>query len=158
MTLKNLLKDLSGAQGQGALHWARGNKGQTLKNLEFKCKERERKENLPPQYCPFLEMENWCYKIMESTGLGKTSKSILWPPKLDHHHQVPHPLISEHLQDLGLHLCPGQPLPRKNFFLKSNLNLPWYNLRPFLLILEGKRCQDSGKNINFHARSRDLCF
>ena len=49
----------------------------------------------------------------------------------------------EHHKGWGLHHFPGQPIPMpdhsfisvKNFFLISNLNLPWCNMRPLPFIL-----------------------
>ena len=46
----------------------------------------------------------------------------------------------EHLRGWGIHSCSGQPVPGphhtlKNFPLTPNLNLPFFNLKPFPLVL-----------------------
>lgn len=49
--------------------------------------------------------------------------------------------LLEHLQGQWLHPLPGQlcqcisTLPEKKIFLLSNLDLPWYNIRPLALYL-----------------------
>lgn len=76
--------------------------------------------------------------------MGKTSKITeynLWPNPIipsKPHILAPFPVISSTLPGIVAPTFPGQPVPIFSFsenIFPNNLDLPWYNLRPFLLAL-----------------------